>query len=187
MTSVLSAHFKKNTVPQTIKHYTASKKTNRTQRIWFPQLRAKFVIYILQIIICSMLFILHFSKYYVIFTTKEEPSIIIHLLTLKLCRMCTNIIPLWTELMVKNKSVMVLTLTQLQPKWSMRKIWQQGSCMLSHFSCDWRFVTPWTVAHQALLSMGFARQEYCSGMPCAPLGHFPTPGIKPRSPALQAG
>lgn len=42
-----------------------------------------------------MLFILHFSKYYVfIITTKREPSIIIDLLTLQLCRMCTSIIPL---------------------------------------------------------------------------------------------
>ena len=33
------------------------------------------------------------------------------------------------------------------------------------------FLTPWTVAHQAPLSMGFSRQEYWSGLPCPPLGH----------------
>ena len=48
-------------------------------------------------------------------------------------------------------------------------------------------VTPWTVAHQAPLSMGFSRQEYWSGLPCLPLGDLPDPGIKPASlssPAL---
>ena len=49
------------------------------------------------------------------------------------------------------------------------------------------FVTPWTVAHQAPLSMGFPRQEYWSGLPCPPPGDLPDPGIKPKSPALQAG
>ena len=34
---------------------------------------------------------------------------------------------------------------------------------LSHFSRVWFFVTPWTVAQQALLSLKFSRQEYCSG------------------------
>ena len=47
-------------------------------------------------------------------------------------------------------------------------------------------MTPWTVAHQAPLSMGFSRQEYWSGLPCPPPGDLPDPGIKPRSPALQA-
>ena len=47
------------------------------------------------------------------------------------------------------------------------------------------FVTPWTVAHQAPLSMGFSRQEYWSGMPFSPPGDLLDPGIKPTSPALQ--
>ena len=37
-------------------------------------------------------------------------------------------------------------------------------CMLSRFSHVWLFATPWTVAHQAPLSMGFSRQEYWSGL-----------------------
>ena len=45
---------------------------------------------------------------------------------------------------------------------------------------------PWTVAHQAPLSMGFARQEYWSGLPFPSPGDRPYPGIEPRSPALQA-
>ena len=49
----------------------------------------------------------------------------------------------------------------------------------------WLFATPWTVAHQAPLSMGFSRQEYWSGLPCPSPGDLPKPGIKPRRPALQ--
>ena len=48
------------------------------------------------------------------------------------------------------------------------------------------FVTPWTVARQAPLSMGFSRQGYWSGLPCPPPGDLPDPGIKSRPPALQA-
>ena len=40
--------------------------------------------------------------------------------------------------------------------------------MLGHFSRVRLFETPWTVACQALLSMGFSRQEYWSGLPCPP-------------------
>ena len=48
------------------------------------------------------------------------------------------------------------------------------------------FATLWTVAHQAPPSMGFSRQEYWSGLPFPSPGDLPDPGIKPRSPALQA-
>ena len=47
--------------------------------------------------------------------------------------------------------------------------------MLSHFSLVQLFATPWTVACQAPLSMGFSRQEYWSGLP------FPTPGDLPNT------
>ena len=47
-------------------------------------------------------------------------------------------------------------------------------------------VTPWTVAYQAPLSMGFFRQEYLSGVLFTSPKDLPDPGIKPRSPALQA-
>ena len=49
------------------------------------------------------------------------------------------------------------------------------------------FVTPWTVAHQAPLSMGFSRQEYQSGLPFPPPGYVPDPVIQPASPALAGG
>ena len=48
------------------------------------------------------------------------------------------------------------------------------------------FVTPWTVAYQTPPSMGFSRQEYWSGLPFPSPGDLPNPGIKPRSPALEA-
>ena len=48
------------------------------------------------------------------------------------------------------------------------------------------FATPWTVAYQAPLSMGFSRQEYWSGLPFPSPGDLPDPGIEPWSPALQA-
>ena len=46
--------------------------------------------------------------------------------------------------------------------------------------------TPWTVTHQAPLSMGFSRQEYWSRLPFSSSGDLPDPGMEPRSPALQA-
>ena len=61
--------------------------------------------------------------------------------------------------------------------------------MLSRFSHAWLFATPWTVACQLPLSMGFSRQEYWSGLPCPPPGDLPDRGIKPMSlvsPVLQA-
>ena len=47
-------------------------------------------------------------------------------------------------------------------------------------------VTPWTVACQAPLSMGFSRQEYWSVLPFPSPGDLPDSGIKPRSPKLRA-
>ena len=45
--------------------------------------------------------------------------------------------------------------------------------MLSHFSHVRLFVTPWTIAHNAPLSMEFSRQEYWSGLPCPSPGDLP--------------
>ena len=61
-------------------------------------------------------------------------------------------------------------------------------CVLS---CVRLFATPWSVAPQAPLSMGFSRQESWSGWPFPPPGDLPNPGIKPHplhlSPALAGG
>ena len=46
------------------------------------------------------------------------------------------------------------------------------------------FAIPWTVAHQAPLSMVFPRQEYCSGLPFPSPGDFHRPGIEPMPPEL---
>ena len=57
-----------------------------------------------------------------------------------------------------------------------------GSVAQSHLTLE----TPWTVAHQAPLSMGFCQQEYWSGLPFPSPRNLPDSGIEPASPALQA-
>ena len=71
----------------------------------------------------------------------------------------------------------VLTILQSLSIWSKSKRWKSllsacfmCVCMLSCFSRIRLFVTPWTVALQAPLSMGFSRQEYWSGLPGSPSG-----------------
>ena len=58
------------------------------------------------------------------------------------------------------------------------------SCASGVLGHVWLFATPWTAAHQALLSMGFPRQEHWSGLPLPPPGDLPVPGTEPMSPAL---
>ena len=48
-------------------------------------------------------------------------------------------------------------------------------------------MTPGTVDHQGLLSMGFLRREYRSGLPFPPPGDLPNPGMETKSPALAVG
>ena len=48
-------------------------------------------------------------------------------------------------------------------------------------------VTPWTVAHQAPLSMVFSREKQWSGLPFPSLGDLPDPGMETVSPALAVG
>ena len=48
-------------------------------------------------------------------------------------------------------------------------------------------MTPWTVARQAPLSIGFSKQEYCSDLPFLSLGELPDSGIEPTFPALTGG
>ena len=63
-------------------------------------------------------------------------------------------------------------------------------CCANRFSHGQLFVTPWTIAHQAPLSMGFSRQECWSGLPCPSPGDLPGPGIGAKSlmsPALAGG
>ena len=51
-------------------------------------------------------------------------------------------------------------------------------CVLSRLSHVKFFVTLWTVAHQAPLSMGFSMQEYWSRLLSSPPGGLPNPGIE---------
>ena len=69
-----------------------------------------------------------------------------------------------------------------------------GSLLLLYLLCTCApFATsdsaePWTAAHQASLTMGFLRQEYCSGLSFPPPGDLPDPGMElwfPASPAWQ--
>ena len=73
--------------------------------------------------------------------------------------------------------------------WGHAHVLNLCSCtqLLSHLRL---FVTPWTIACQAPLSLGFSRQEYWRGLPFPPPGDLPDPGIKPTSlvsPALAGG
>ena len=81
-----------------------------------------------------------------------------------------------------------------QHKWSrysLRDDWlfcratviDKESVQLNHVQL---FATPWTVAHQAPLSMGFSGEEYWSVLPFPSPGDLPNPGIELRSPTLQA-
>ena len=58
-------------------------------------------------------------------------------------------------------------------------------CLVS-LSCVQLSASPWTIAHQAPLSMGLSRQGDWSGLPCPPPGDLPNPGMEPGSPTLQA-
>ena len=73
-------------------------------------------------------------------------------------------------------TLLFLFITFLPLKWSEVK-------SLSHVQL---FVIPWTVAHQAPLSIGFSRQEYWSGLPFPSPGDGPNSGLEPGSPAFQA-
>ena len=64
----------------------------------------------------------------------------------------------------------------------MRKLRHRKSNKLPKVMCSVAQSNPWTVAHQASLSMGFFRQEYRSGLPLPPPRHLPDPGIEPLSP-----
>ena len=53
--------------------------------------------------------------------------------------------------------------------------------------CILLLVTPWTVAYQSSLSVGFFREEYRCGLPFPPPGDLPDPGTESASPALAGG
>ena len=83
-----------------------------------------------------------------------------------------------------NKQGCFFLFTQLSINCQRQSMW--CACMLSRFSCVQLFATPWTVACQAFLSMGFSRQEYWRGLLCPPPQNLPDPEIEPGSPASTA-
>ena len=85
-----------------------------------------------------------------------------------------NLVLIWT------RGTMILT--ECMPQQFKNSCGGGGGALIAKL-CP-TLVTPWTVVHQAPLSMGFSRQEYWSGLPFPSPGNLPDPGIKPEYPAL---
>ena len=96
--------------------------------------------------------------------------------TLRIGLLCREMGPLSQKI---ENTLNTLLESQMQKKCMCGS--RRNVCVLSHFSRVWLFVTPWTVAHQAPLSMRFSRQEYWSGLPFPSPGDLPDPGIEPAS------
>ena len=76
----------------------------------------------------------------------------------------------------------------LRNGWNSKLYTAEPMCMHAQsLSRVWLSATPWTVAHQAFLSLGFSRQEYWSELPFPPPEDLPNQGIEPESPALAGG
>ena len=89
-----------------------------------------------------------------------------------------------------NASWKIQCLLKLCKKMSFSVIFCYDLLLFSHFSRVRLFSTPWTVALQAPLYLGFSSQEFWSGLPFRTLGDLADPGIKPEclaSPALAGG
>ena len=107
-------------------------------------------------------------------------------------------IPLWercfysfyfTERKLRLGDYITHQVTQVvvKPSFKLKSIWHLKP-LIYPLSCSVisDSVTPWIVACQALLCMGFSRQEYWSGLPFPSPGELPDTGIESRSPELQA-
>ena len=80
---------------------------------------------------------------------------------------------------ISMEKCLMFILKKMQTSLTNKRVWTWKS--LSRVQL---FATPWTVAHQAPLSMEFSRAEYWSGLPFPSPGDLPNPGIKPKSPTL---
>ena len=103
----------------------------------------------------------------------------------------------WKTKLIKNFCYMSFSVSKLgitcfhlsplslcHPRWEKMLCsccWLVCVCVLNRV---WLFATPWTVACQASLPMGFSRKEYWSGLPFSSPVDLPDPGIEPKSPAL---
>ena len=97
--------------------------------------------------------------------------------------------PIWYKTLKKiellssnNHTKKFILESSLAVQWLGLRAFTVGPCILSRFGHVRLFATLWTVALQALLSIGFSRKEYWSGMPCPFSGDLPNPGIEPMSP-----
>ena len=81
-----------------------------------------------------------------------------------------------------NSNMILKETIHLKNLRSYSALWCGGGLVTQRCST---LATPWTVALQTPLSMGFPRQEYWGGLPFPSPGDLPDPGIEPGSPALQ--
>ena len=101
-------------------------------------------------------------------------------------------VPWQTQVLVKHQALFQVQVGVLQLsllRFELGKLWKfkcqmksknkTPMCVCQLLSCVRLFATPWTVAHQGPLSVGFSRQECWSGQPVPSLGDLPEPGIKP--------
>ena len=88
-----------------------------------------------------------------------------------------------SELETKEYQIFKKGKSQCLLPWDMHLV---GKVKVKPLSCVRLSVTLWTAARQAPLSMAFLVQEYWSGLPFSSPGDLPDPGIKLRSPTLQA-
>ena len=101
-------------------------------------------------------------------------------------------VPPWSPVHSADGEVMRRNILEADLAWLPNLVHPPLSILSKEFVAVWSlshiqlFASPWNVAHQAPLSMGFSRQKYWSGLPFPPSGDFPYPGIKPTSLALQA-
>ena len=94
------------------------------------------------------------------------------------------IIKLWSRQGGDNYNSNIIFMLSIRKK-SSGHLLLEGASVCVH-SRVWLFATPWTVAHQTPLSMGFSRKEHWSRLPFSSPGDLPEPGIKPASPVSHA-
>ena len=83
-----------------------------------------------------------------------------------------------------SKQRCYITVPTCSSQMALMTCWHESALLSSRSVVSSSFMTPWTVAHQAPLSMRFPWQEYRSGSPFPSPGDLPDPGTEPKSPAL---
>ena len=121
------------------------------------------------------------GRFFTVWATREAPGID--------CTGKSKFFPASNSLLFLNRNSWYLLILQ----WNRSDGGGRGDFLgpgrkkeMKSLSCIRVFATPWTVAYQAPLSMGFSRQEYWSGLPFPSPEDLPDPEIEPGPPALQA-